>query len=91
MPKYVLWFPKSSAPTEVSKSYEVVNILKSQPVVFPVNFNYQSILSIAFVPCGIDRSEKVQKFPLFSHGRSSSNRSRIYSNIKHTAVLMSRF
>jgi len=44
---------------------KLLNILKNQPVVFIVNFDYQSILSIPFIPSGIDRSEKIQNFPYF--------------------------
>lgn len=89
VPKYVLWYPKTSAPTEVSKSYEVPQHFKKSVCCFSCCFWLPKHLCFAFIPCGIDWSEKLQKLSLFSHGKSSvSNRSIIYSS---TAVLMSRF
>lgn len=52
-------FQNVQLPPRLVKAMQLLSILKNQPVVFPFNFVYQSILPIAFIPCGIDRSEKL--------------------------------
>lgn len=58
-------FQKFQLPLRLVKAMKLLNIIKNQPVVSLVNFDYQSILSIAFITCGIDRSEKIEKFLYF--------------------------
>lgn len=84
-------FKKVQLPLRLVKAMKLLNTFKKSVCFFFVNYEYQSIFSITFIPCSIVRSGNIWRFSLVSHVNIGSNRRRIYNKVKYIAVLISRF
>lgn len=84
-------FQKVQLPLKFVKAMKFLNIFEIQPIVFSVNLDYQSVLSVTFISCNTVRSENILRFSLLSHVNIGNKRRRIYNKVKHITVLISRF